>query len=199
MSSLSAGERDVPGAMAFLDTKEQQDGYDLIEWIAAQPWSTAMWNDRRFLLGMDPVSGGCPEAASLKCIVPHDGGTDMYRDAFYQAASLMVESLAITGHWTRFFSVSGRARLKEASSLQFCCRTGGQSLRRTFLPEKIGVVDGGQDEFLPWSALPSRHCTAAASWPFTPASSRQKLLVEPETGYWAHLRFVTTKTSTSTC
>ena len=38
MLSPSAGEAACLGRWAFLDTKEQQDGYDLIEWIANQSW-----------------------------------------------------------------------------------------------------------------------------------------------------------------
>ncbi len=68
-----------------LDTKEQQDGYDLVEWIAKQPWcngNVGMLGDSYFAMIQYLVAAQRPP--HLKCIVPYDGNTDIYRDLCYQ-------------------------------------------------------------------------------------------------------------------
>jgi predicted acyl esterase len=69
---------------------EQQDGYDLVEWIAAQPWCNGN-------VGMVGVSYyafiqylvAAQQPPHLKAIFPHDGWTDMYRDVSHHGGILM--------------------------------------------------------------------------------------------------------------
>jgi predicted acyl esterase len=73
------------GQWNFLDTKEQQDGYDLVEWIAQQPWcdsNVGMLGDSYFAMIQFLVAAQQPP--HLKCIVPYDGETDPYRDFCYR-------------------------------------------------------------------------------------------------------------------
>jgi predicted acyl esterase len=73
------------GRYGFLDKDEQQDGYDLIEWIARQPWcdgNVGMIGDSYFAMIQYLIAALNPP--HLKCIVPYDGCTDFYRDFTYQ-------------------------------------------------------------------------------------------------------------------
>ena len=73
------------GQYNYYALKEHQDGYDLIEWLAAQPWcngSVGMIGDSYF--GKIQYSVAAQKPPHLKCIVPYDAGTDQYRDVAYQ-------------------------------------------------------------------------------------------------------------------
>ena len=73
------------GQFNWYDITEQQDGYDLIEWIAQQPWcngSVGMIGDSYYARTQCLVAAQQPP--HLKCIAPYDGGTDDYRDCRQQ-------------------------------------------------------------------------------------------------------------------
>jgi predicted acyl esterase len=85
------------GQYNFLDIKEQQDGYDLVEWIAQQPWcdgNVGMLGDSYFAMIQYLVAAQKPP--HLKCIVPYDGLTDPYRDFCYQGGLF---NRAFMGSW----------------------------------------------------------------------------------------------------
>jgi uncharacterized protein len=73
------------GQYDFFDTKQQQDGYDLVEWIAQQPWcngNVGMIGDSYFAMIQYLVAAQQPP--HLKCIAPCDGCADPYRTFCYQ-------------------------------------------------------------------------------------------------------------------
>ena len=75
----SGGEYDMQGY------KEQQDGADGIEWIAAQPWcdgNVGMLGMSYFACVQYLVAAQQPP--HLKAIYAHDGFTDWYRHNYYQ-------------------------------------------------------------------------------------------------------------------
>ncbi|MEW6142205.1 MAG: CocE/NonD family hydrolase [Chloroflexota bacterium] len=79
------GSSPSEGQWNVLDKKEQQDGYELIEWIAKQPWcngKVAMVGESYFAAIQYLVAATQPP--SLVTIVPCDGFTDAYRDWIYQ-------------------------------------------------------------------------------------------------------------------
>lgn len=77
------GTGNSEGCMDMMGAKEQQDGYDVVEWIAAQPWSDGK-------VGMYGVSyvGTTPSAAAimapphLTTIVPVAGVTNQWRNVY---------------------------------------------------------------------------------------------------------------------
>ena len=86
------------GQYHLLDLKEQQDGYDLVEWIAHQPWcdgNVGMFGDSYFAMIQYLVAAQNPP--HLKCIVPYDGLTDTYRDFCYPGGILFASFLAAWG------------------------------------------------------------------------------------------------------
>ena len=61
--------------------EQQQDGFDMVEWIAEQPWcngSVTMLGDSYF--GIMQWLTALQKPPHLKCIAPVDGSTDFYRD-----------------------------------------------------------------------------------------------------------------------
>lgn len=89
-TALSQGKYD------FFDIKEQQDGYDLVEWCAQQPWcdgNVGMIGDSYFAMIQYLVAAQQPP--HLKCIAPFDGATDIYRDFCYQGGIFFTWFVAI--------------------------------------------------------------------------------------------------------
>ncbi len=73
------------GQYDLFSTAQQQDGYDLIEWIARQPWcdgKVGMIGDSYIAMIQYLVAAQNPP--HLRCITPYDGATDIYRDFCYQ-------------------------------------------------------------------------------------------------------------------
>jgi len=68
------------GGYRYLSTKEQEDGYDLVEWIAEQSWCTGNVG----MLGMSYFAMlqylvAAQQPPHLKAIFPFEGTTDIYR------------------------------------------------------------------------------------------------------------------------
>ena len=87
-SGLSQGEYN------WYDTNEQKDGYDLVEWIAQQPWcngNVGMIGDSYYARTQYLVAAQQPP--HLKCIAPYDGGTDDYRDSRYHGGLMYTSFL----------------------------------------------------------------------------------------------------------
>jgi predicted acyl esterase len=76
-------------------SKEQQDGYDLVEWIAKQPWcngNVGMLGMSYF--GMIQLLVAAQRPPHLKAIFPVDAATDMYRHWGYHGGILHLSFLA---------------------------------------------------------------------------------------------------------
>jgi predicted acyl esterase len=86
------------GQYNYYDIKEQQDGYDLVEWIAQQPWcdgNVGMIGDSYFAKTQYTVAAQQPP--HLKCIVPYEGGTDQYRDVVYKGGLFWSQFVGMWG------------------------------------------------------------------------------------------------------
>lgn len=78
------------GKYDICQKKEQEDGYDLVEWIAQQPWC----NGRVGMLGISYYAFiqylvAAQQPPHLKAIFPQDGWGDVYRDVSHQGGILM--------------------------------------------------------------------------------------------------------------
>ncbi|MBM2832262.1 MAG: PepX protein, partial [Dehalococcoidia bacterium] len=81
----SRGSAPSEGQWGLMDQEEQQDGYELVEWIARQPWSNGnvgMVGESYYAQIQYLVAATRPP--HLKTIVPFDGWTDIYRDLVHQ-------------------------------------------------------------------------------------------------------------------
>jgi predicted acyl esterase len=86
------------GEWTFGGRQEAMDLYDVIEWIAAQPWCSgrvgmigqsyfamAQWNATRL------------RPPHLRCIAPYDGNVDVYRDFLYHGG---IPSTGFVANWS---------------------------------------------------------------------------------------------------
>lgn len=77
------------GVYPFLNETESQDGYDVVEWIALQPWCDG--NVGMFACSYYGYTQFFTAAANpphLKCIFPSWSATDQYRDLIYHGGIL---------------------------------------------------------------------------------------------------------------
>ena len=69
------------GSAGLLSDQEGEDVYDLVEWAAAQPWSTgAVGMMGVSYLAMSQWKAAALQPPGLKAICPWEGFTDAYRD-----------------------------------------------------------------------------------------------------------------------
>ncbi len=85
VSADARGTGHSEGAWRLATTKEQEDGYDLVEWIARQPWC----NGNIGMLGMSSFAMiqylvAAQKPPHLKAIFPFEGSTDFYRSFGYR-------------------------------------------------------------------------------------------------------------------
>ncbi len=83
------------GSYGVFSAKEQQDGYDLVEWIAKQPWcngNVGMLGMSYF--GMIQLLVAAQKPPHLKAIFPLDAATDLYRHWAYHGGILHLSFLA---------------------------------------------------------------------------------------------------------
>ena len=81
--------KSVEGVWKFHSEAEQNDHYDLIEWMAQQPWCTGrvgMIGESYY--GWTQWFAAAKQPPHLTTIVPFDGGSDMYRDVVYHGGLL---------------------------------------------------------------------------------------------------------------
>jgi len=78
------GSGNSGGEFCFLGTAEQQDYYDVIQWIAEQPWSTGkIGGVGQSYYAMAQWLAACLNPPNLSCIAAFDGFTDPYRCSIY--------------------------------------------------------------------------------------------------------------------
>lgn len=72
------------GEFAMLSKEEQQDLYEIVEWIGRQDWCNGnVGGIGQSYYAWSQWWMGIVNPPSLKCIAPYDGCTDPYRDAAY--------------------------------------------------------------------------------------------------------------------
>ena len=91
------GTGESEGEYQLMGPLEQSDGYDLVEWIASQPWcdgNVAMVGVSYFSWIQYLVAAQKPP--HLRAISPLEGATDYYRDVCYRGGIL---SLGFLAYW----------------------------------------------------------------------------------------------------
>lgn len=98
------------GRFSFNAPAEKSDGYDTVEWIAAQDWCDGMVGmDGASYLAMMALAAAAARPPHLKCIVPHVPSADFFREPPYFGGAF---SRQHTLNWTNLISVSSLSELK---------------------------------------------------------------------------------------
>jgi len=103
----SRGSGDSEGEYPYYGPQEHRDGYDLIEWIAAQPWcdgNVGMLGMSYF--GVIQFMIAAQNPPHLKAIFPYEAYTDRYRHSCYHGGIL---NLGFLFQWWDHVSVGGNA------------------------------------------------------------------------------------------
>src|SRR3990170_4256181 len=95
----SRGSGDSGGEYPFYGLQEHQDGYDMVEWIAAQPWCDGNVG----MLGMSYFGTlqflvAAQNPPHLKAIFPYEAHTDLYRHQFYHGGMMNMFYIQWWGH-----------------------------------------------------------------------------------------------------
>lgn len=90
------------GQYTFYSKTEQQDGYDLIEGIAAKSWCNGeIGMTGGSYLGKSTFYTAAQRPPHLRCIAPYDAGEDLYRDFAYQGGGMYYGEGFCTGWGAR--------------------------------------------------------------------------------------------------
>ncbi len=184
------------GQWSMLDHKEQQDAYDMVEWVAHQPWcdgNVGMIGDSYWAWIQWLAAEQKPP--HLKCIVPHDGGTDRYRDNFYQGGifngggfiSRWMPDTMNQCVWPGM--VEGKLPPANVIADVSARPEDGPYYWERSAYKKINQIEVPVLSCVALTALHSRAQLAA----YPNIKSVKKLIVEPEAGRFAHLRFLTNR------
>jgi predicted acyl esterase len=182
------------GRWGLFDEGERTDGYDLIEWIAGQPWcdgNVGMIGDSYWSWSQYHAASQRPP--HLRCICQCDAATDMYRDLIYQGGVYNAEFLdKWVPYHTRMMAWPGpvpgkepplnlpyEATLRPYDGPWYHERSPATYLDRIEVPVLSISPQGG--------AIHARGQLAG----FPQITSPKKLLVVPPTGFWSHMRYLT--------
>jgi len=111
------GSNDSEGSWDMMGPKEQQDLFDLVEWIGQQPWcdgNVGMTGCSYF--GWSQLMAAEQQPPHLKAIFAFDTAVDLYRDAYFHGG-------IFCAGWTSFWFTSVRSlnlhgtRLKDPSGM----------------------------------------------------------------------------------
>jgi uncharacterized protein len=184
------------GRWCFLDALERSDGYDLVEWIAQQPWcdgNVGMIGDSYWSWSQYHTAALGPP--HLRCICICDGTTDIYRDLCWQGG---VYHHAFLSAWIHYHtammawpgSVEGKlAPMNLTYELArrpydgpwYWERSAHATLKRIKVPVMSIAPQGGQSHF------------RGQLWGYPQIAAPKKLLIVPPTGFWSHLRYLTSR------
>jgi predicted acyl esterase len=184
------------GEWRWFDDKERTDGYDLIEWIAQQPWcdgNVGMIGDSYW--SWSQYFAAAAQPPHLRCICQCDGTTDLYRDAVYPGGIFNAGFInQWIGYHTAMAAWPGAVEGKEppmnlhweivnrpTDSTWWQERSARTYLDKINVPVMSIAPQGGQMHFR----------GQLAGYPEIEAP--KKLLIVPPSGFWSHVRYLTNK------
>jgi len=186
------GCNDSEGTYDLFGAQEQQDLYDIIEWVGGQPWCNGnVGMSGISYLGRTQLFAAEQQPPHLKAIFPYDASCDFYRDACFHGGI----PTNFTTHWTAFVMnlnmTSGRnpnaegirKKLEIMYSHQYSFdgpfyqeRSAGPRLAKINIPAYFGCgwymnevhLKGVFDGYLGTGAIPKRMMVGPRPWPLRP-------------------------------
>jgi hypothetical protein len=195
------GSNDSEGTYDLFGAQEQQDLYDIIEWVAAQPWCDGnIGMSGVSYMGRSQLFAAQQQPPHLKAIFPYDASCDFYRDACFHGGI----PTNFTTHWTQFVMnlhmTSGRSpnvdALKKQLEIMYSHkypfdgpfyqeRSAGPRLDKVKIPAYFGCgwymnelhLKGAFDGYNGTGAIPKRMLVGPRPWPLRPwAGYHQEML-----------------------
>jgi len=179
------------GQYNFFSIKEHQDGYDLVEWIARQPWcngNVGMTGDSYFGMIQWLVAGQKPP--HLKCIAPYEAGTDIYRSS-YQGGHFGGSFLSMWGTDTIFQALWPGPVEGKLPPANFIADVASNPFDGPYFWERSGwtKIDKIEIPVLAMTTPGSFHSFGMLrSYP--EIKTPKKLLVLPKPGFYSHVLFI---------
>ncbi len=184
------------GQWQWFGEGERTDGYDLIEWIAAQPWCTGnvgMIGDSYW--SWTQYAAAIAQPPHLKCLCQQDATTDFYRDVCFQGGIFHHQFLS---NWIAYHTamqvwpgpVEGKfppmnlnyeAHTHPYDGPFYQDRCAWTKLDRIKVPVLSIAPQGGPMHF------------RGQLWGYPRISAPKKLMVVPPTGFWSHVRYLTNR------
>ena len=182
------------GRWAFFDEHERTDGYDLIEWIAAQPWcdgNVGMIGDSYW--SWSQYHAAAQQPPHLRCICQCDGTVDLYRDLAYQGGVYNAEFMDTwISYQTKMAAWPGPIEGK-SPPMNLTWEAAMHPTDDAFWQERSARTTL-QDIKVPVMSISPQgglmHMRGQL-WGYPQIRSPKKLLAVPPTGFWSHVRYLT--------
>jgi uncharacterized protein len=186
------GSNDSEGEYDLFGAQEQQDLYDVIEWVAEQPWCDGnVGMSGVSYMGRTQLFAAEQQPPHLKAIFPYDASCDFYRDACFHGGI----ATNFTTHWTSFVMnlnmTSARNpkvdRLKDKLEIMYSHkypfdnafyqeRSAWPRLSKIEIPSYFGCgwymnelhLKGAFDGYNGTGAIPKRMMVGPRPWPLRP-------------------------------
>jgi predicted acyl esterase len=186
------GSNDSEGVYDLFGAQEQQDLYDIIEWVAEQPWCDGnVGMSGISYMGRTQLFAAEQQPPHLKAIFPYDASCDFYRDACFHGGI----ATNFTTHWTSFVMnlnmTSARSpnvnKLKEKLEIMYSHkypfdgpfyqeRSAGPRLEKIEIPAYFGSgwymnelhLKGVFDGYNGTGSIPKRMMVGPRPWPLRP-------------------------------
>jgi uncharacterized protein len=186
------GSNDSEGEYDLFGAQEQQDLYDVIEWVAEQPWCDGnVGMSGVSYMGRTQLFAAEQQPPHLKAIFPYDASCDFYRDACFHGGI----ATNFTTHWTSFVMnlnmTSARSpkvdRLKDKLEIMYSHkypfdgafyqeRSAWPRLSKIEIPSYFGCgwymnelhLKGAFDGYNGTGAIPKRMMVGPRPWPLRP-------------------------------
>ncbi len=186
------GCNDSEGSYDLFGAQEQQDLYDIIEWVGEQPWCNgSVGMSGISYMGRSQLFAAEQQPPHLKAIFPYDASCDFYRDACFHGG---IATNFMT-HWTSFVMnlnmTSGRSpnveHLKQQLEIMYSLkypldgpfyreRSAGPRLDKVKVPAYFGSgwymnelhLKGVFDGYNGTGDIPKRMLVGPKPWPLRP-------------------------------
>lgn len=182
------------GKWELFGERERSDGYDLIEWIAAQQWcdgNVGMIGDSYWSWSQYHAAAAQPP--HLKCICLSDGTTDLYRDLAYQGGIYNAEFLDTwISYHTRMFAWPGPVEGK-LPPMNLTYELANRPCDGPWYHERSAKTYLAQIKVPVMSISPqggAMHARGQLAG-YRLITAPKKLLIVPPTGFWSHVQFLT--------
>ena len=182
------------GRWALFSEAERQDGYDLVEWIAAQDWcdgnvgtiGDSYWSWTQY-------HTAAQQPPHLRCTCICDGTTDLYRDLAYQGGIYNAEFMETwISYQTKMAAWPGHVPGKQ-EPMNLTWEAAMHPTDGPFWRERSAwsYLDRIRTPMLSISPQGGAMHMRGQLWGWPRIDAPKKLLAVPPSGFWSHVRYLT--------